>query len=385
VTLMLALLHRAVRRRSGRSLLGAGLMGGLALQSHPTVVAFLPGAAAYLLWSGRALFRTRWPYLAAGLFVLAYGNMVWYNLATGFQSIESARSRDAAYAEYRVRDVGSYLTSQGRILLTLLRLPAGAVDARPEPSEYLGDPQVLVYAGLTVAGVALLARAGNPLPGLVILSALLVFPLFGARHDLLPRQGRYLAPMLPLLFVALVAGAWPLARGVGSWLARRGASPGLRRGLGVAAAGLLVLLPLVPLQRYYAQSMAEDRTNDRFFRLLAEIEASRPNGEFVVLDFQLAQESLGGGGTAMRALHYLLTLRGIPHTDLTLEPDRVARRYGSGGVLVVLAEKTYRMIGAQLPLEPPPGRAELAPPAPYGVYRLGPARTGASAVGSIGE
>ncbi|MBA2447261.1 MAG: glycosyltransferase family 39 protein [Chloroflexi bacterium] len=382
LALTCALLHRAVHTGSGRSLLGAGFAGGLALQSHPTVFAFLLGAGVYLFWCGRALMRTRWPYLAAGLFLLAYSNMVWFNLTTGFESIRSARSRDAAYGEDRDRDVGSYLVSQGRILTTLPRLPAGAVDARPDGEgsdaarPYLTDPLVLAYAGLTLFGVVLLARGGNPLPGLVIVSALLLFPLFGARHDILPRQGRYLAPLLPLLFTALAAGAWSFSRGVGSWLARRGVSPTALGGLGLVAAGLLVLLPLVPLQRYYAQSVADGQTNDRFFALLAEIEANRPNGEFVVLDFQLAQESLGGGGTPLRTLHYMLTLRGIPHTDLTLEPERVARRYGNGGVVVVLAEKTYRSVGAQLALEPPPGRGSLAPPSPYGVYRLGPARVG---------
>lgn len=373
----LGFLHRAVRRRRGPSLLAAGFALGLALQTHPTVLAFLPGAAAYLLWSGRSLFRTRWPYLAFALFLLGYGNMLWYNATTNLQSLRSAQSRDVAYArdgtdqEDVVRD--AYLAQQGRIAMTLLRLPAGALDARA-PSEYLRDPTVPAYAALTVGGIALLALAGNPLPAFLLLSALLLFPFVNAEHELLPRQGRYLAPLLPLLFTALAAAALRLWQPAERLLSRRHAGPSARAIPGLLAAGALVLLPLLPLGRYYAESVRTGQTNDRFFALLAEVEASRSNDEFVLLDYALAGEKLGGGGTALRTLQFMLTVRGIPHDDLTLEPGRLARRYGDGGIMLVMADKTYRAIGADLPLEPAGGRPALEPPNPYGVYRLGPAR-----------
>ena len=92
--------------------------------------------------------------------------------------------------------------------------------------------------------------------------------------------------------------------------------------MAVGYAALFVLLPLVPLQRYYAQNVADGLTNERFFRLLAEIEASRPNDELVIVDFQLGQESLGGGGTALRTLDFMLSVRDIPHTERDIEPRR---------------------------------------------------------------
>ena len=392
LTPALLLLYRAVERRDGRSLLGAGLASGLALQTHPTVVAFLPGMAAYLLWRGwvrahgRAplqqapLLRTRWPWLALGLFLLAYGNVIAYNATSGLGSIRSALDRDAGYAESRGEEADSYAEKLGHVVTTLVRLPAGAVDARTGVADYLADPVVLAYAGLTAAGLALLARGGNPLPALVVLSAVLVFPLFNARHDLLPRQGRYLAPLLPVLLAALAAAAWALGGAIRRRLMSRAASERLGAGLGLMASALLVLLPLVPLERYYAQSVADGETNDRFFALLAEIEAARSNGESVLLDYGLSNERLGGGGTGLRAMNFLLTVRGVPHDDLTLDPDRVARRYPGGGIVVVLTGRTYRAVGQRLALEPPPGRSALTPPNPYGVYRLGPARVGAGAM-----
>ena len=157
-----------------------------------------------------------------------------------------------------------------------------------------------------------LRTEGSRFVGTLLLSAVLIFPVFGARHELLPRQGRYLAPLLPLLFIAVAAAAWQLWSGVGRRLLERGADRRVVRGLGLAAAALLVLLPLVPLQRYYGGSVEAGQTNDRFFRLLAEIEASRRSGEFVVVDDRFAQESLGGGGTTLRTLDFMLTVRGIP-------------------------------------------------------------------------
>jgi hypothetical protein len=261
----------------------------------------------------------------------------------------------------------------GNVFFPLVRLPGGAVDARPSPTDYLTDPQVLVYAGLTAVGLAILARSGNSLPLLVVLSALLVFPAFNARHDILPRQGRYLAPLLPLLFTALASAACTTGAAVGRWL--DGCSYTTRKGrlLGFAAAALLIAAPLLPLQRYYADSVASGETNERFFRLLAKIESSRTNDELIVLDNQLEQEHLGGGGTAIQTMDFLLTTRGVPHQEITVDPDRLVRRFGGGRVILVLGEKTYRNQAATLALAPPPGQQTILPPDPYGVYVLAPA------------
>ena len=90
----------------------SGLFWGLALQTHPLVVAFLPGVALFLLCSAPASLRTRWPYLAACLFLVAYSNMIIYNLTTGFHTIKTAKSRDAGYTDYQSHDLASYVVSR---------------------------------------------------------------------------------------------------------------------------------------------------------------------------------------------------------------------------------------------------------------------------------
>lgn len=373
VALWLACTVRAAQRGSGASLAASAAFFGLALQVQLTVLTLVPGVAIYIVWRGRSLLRLRWIALAVGAFLIAYSNMVVYNVTTGLDSLKSALSRNASYEDYQDEDSSAYLARQGRILLTLARMPSSALDTRETATDYLLDPVLLLYAGLSILGIGLLTAKGHTLPLLVVLSTLLMLPLLGARHDLLPRQGRYLAPILPLVYACLAAGAMWLARATSSRLSQRGVGRLALATLGATAAVMLMLLPLVPLHRYYTESAARGETNDRFFVLLDEIEAIRTRQEEVLLDFQLSQEKLGGGGTTLRVLEYMLAMRGVPHRDLTLIPDRVARRYPDGGLVVVMSARTYRNVGAQLSLQHVDGRPATTAPERYGVYRLGPA------------
>ena len=80
-TLALALLVRAVRREQPSLLPWAGLCAGIALQTHPSVVALLPGALAWFLWSGRSLLKHgRWLLLTALLGAIGCSDLLVYNL-----------------------------------------------------------------------------------------------------------------------------------------------------------------------------------------------------------------------------------------------------------------------------------------------------------------
>lgn len=365
VALGMMLLYRAVHRQSGPSLAGAGFACGLALQTHPTVVAFLPGAAAYLLWKGRALLHGRWPYLTVCAFLIAYSNMIAYNLTSGFGSFGGNR-----FSNPSTWDLTN--PKHEAVIEALLRLPAGAVDARPDSGSFLGDPLVVAYAGLVIVGFALLGRVGNPLPWLVTVSVLVIFPFFKADSsalDIPPHYGRFLAPLLPLLVAGLSAGAWPLAVAVGRRL-RGPASPHrVRHGLILLSATLFLVPPLASLSRYYSQSFEQGRTNDRFFQVLTTVESARTGGETVLLDAGLSREQLGGGGSAARALRYLLTMRGIPYEDWVPEPETLVGR-PDAELLLVLTRQTSRSIGAELPLIPVAGQDSSGGRLPYGVYRL---------------
>ena len=77
-----ALVSAAGRRgrvSAGRLVL-AGLAWGLAFQTHPTVLALLPGLAIFVVLRRRPLLASRWLYVAALLFVFVNLNLLIYNL-----------------------------------------------------------------------------------------------------------------------------------------------------------------------------------------------------------------------------------------------------------------------------------------------------------------
>ncbi|MCB0216801.1 MAG: hypothetical protein KDH92_09215, partial [Chloroflexi bacterium] len=92
-----------------RWLLLAGLLWGLALQTHPSVVAPLAGAGLWLLLRPgfRARLRRPAPYLALGLFLLALGPLIVHNLSSLRSTGDLASVEDATAESQPVnRDFG---------------------------------------------------------------------------------------------------------------------------------------------------------------------------------------------------------------------------------------------------------------------------------------
>ena len=67
------------------------------------------------------LLRTRWPYLAAGLFILVNLNLVVYNLTTGFDSLASSARASADYAAGEQLSPRLYIWRLGALVLGLLQ------------------------------------------------------------------------------------------------------------------------------------------------------------------------------------------------------------------------------------------------------------------------
>jgi hypothetical protein len=174
-----------------------------------------------------------------------------------------------------------------------------------------------------VLGLLAAVRLGAWSLPLAVVVFLVVLPLFPASHDILPRQGRYLMPLVPLLF----AGMGGLAALL--WLrVRRLAGPQqtvARAGLAVLLA-VFVLFPLVPLVRYERDVLAANQTNDRYFVTLGALERQRRPNEPVVLDPTLQEDRTGAAGTAQRTFDFMTELRGIPRAMLQDSSDRIARR-----------------------------------------------------------
>ena len=314
----------------GWALVSAGLLFGLAQQHHPTMLLLWPVFLGYVGWRGRAYFRTRWAYAAIVAFLVGISPLILYNLvATDFGTLKESREQTSGYQEGRDKDF-SYRGRAIEIAQTLPRIVASAVDLRPAPvEEYLRDPRVLAYTALAVAGLVAAARLGAWSLPLAVTTFLLLLPFFPASHDNLPRQGRYLMPLLPLIF----AGVGGLAAML--WL-RLGARWPVRAALAVVLA-LVVLYPLVPLARYELDVLAANETNDRYFVTLGALERQRLPDEPVILDPTLQRDRTGAAGTAQRTFDFMLELRGIPRAMLEESSERINRRTDAQ-TAVVLAD-----------------------------------------------
>lgn len=311
-------LQRSLRRGDGRGLLGAGLWLGLALQAHLTALALLPGAGAYLWDKGRACLKTPWPYLASLIGLLLISNIVAFNVLTGFQSLRRAEAVQAAYARPKGSGLELYAGNLGRVGVASLRAISGAIDIRESPLAYVADPLVLLPASLTIGGVVLLMRRGNPLVVQVAAPYVLLLVVFNAKYEAVP-NGRFLMPLLPLAFGA-----------IGSLLAAGYERSGRSR----AALGALVLVvavlagtSLVQLARRYDQMAVSQQATKMIFGALDELAAVRRPDEPVLLDRNLDRLWLDGGGDLWMAFSFELNRRGVPTDEL---PGRVAPPLGLG-------------------------------------------------------
>jgi 4-amino-4-deoxy-L-arabinose transferase-like glycosyltransferase len=277
-------------------LVPAGLLIGLALQTHLSVVALLPGLALYALWRGGRLLKTRWPYLAVLAVLLGYLNMIVYNLLNDFWSFRHARSLQEGYTGGRSTDLGYYLSNLASLAQSLSRLLSGTIDSPDSPARFL-------YGALALIGLLLLARRHGTLLILATLSICSVLPYFNPRYGPI-LSGRYLIPLLPIGYLAIGLAVIALAQRL------RPARPCLPAAL---ITSLLALLPLWHLVAYYHDALADGRTNQPLLSLQQAVLTNHDGDEPVLLDEGLAQEALGAGGTDLKALRMLVGTSGLDY------------------------------------------------------------------------
>jgi hypothetical protein len=305
-----------------------------------------PVFLGYVGWRGRAYFRTRWAYAALAAFLVGISPLIVYNLvATDFGTLKESMAQTSGYQEGRDKDF-SYRGRAIEIGQTLPRIVASAVDAgsdeaRPVLADAaLRDPRVWAYTLLAVAGLVAAARLGAWSLPLAVVTFLLLLPLFPASHNDLPRQGRYLMPMVPLAFAGvggLAAMLWRWASGVDATgmvsshaLRRAWARPAL-----AVALALVVLWPLTSLVRYERDVLAANETNDRYFVSLGALERQIRPGEPVVLDPTLQKDRTGAAGTAQRTFDFMLEMQGTQRVLLEESSERIGRQIDGETALVL--------------------------------------------------
>ncbi len=327
----------------GWALVGAGFCFGLAQQQHPTMLLLWPVFIGYVLWRGRPFFRTRWAYAAVLAFLIGVSPLIVYNLISDFGTLRESQEQSRNYVEGRDREGReedfSYQGRAAEIVQSMPRILASAIEFYPEESAqtasldtYLRDPRVLAYTAAAILGLVTAARLGAWSLPLAVAVFLGVLPLFPASHDILPRQGRYLMPLVPLLFAGvggLAALLWHQLRTLAAPMKRLAQSA-----LAVVFA-LFVLFPLVPLVRYERDVLAANQTNDRYFVTLGALDRQRRPDEPVVLDPTLKNDRTGAAGTAQRTFDFMMELRGVPRVMLEESSERIVRRINTPTALVL--------------------------------------------------
>ena len=328
-TLGLWLLARAVRRGEGRSFAAAGLVLGVALQSHPTVIGLLPGAAAWVLLRARTLLVSGWGVLAILLGVLGCSNLIAYNVLTGFGSIEEGLAKTAGYGALQEETPEDYPTALLRALQGLARTLAGGIGDHRDARVPLLQPSILVWIALVPSAVLFAARRGVWLPALVIPPYLLLLPAFVAKFDPL-FNGRYLMPLVPLIGTAvalLVVAAWHQATGRVAW----------SRAVLAVLIVLLVVDPILSLRGYERAALAEGG-NAPYVELADRIRRERQPDERVLLDSDLGGVRSSSARDGVGVLEYLLIMRPDPVPITSGRVDEISAwvRAEPDGYLLVL-------------------------------------------------
>jgi len=354
------LLVRAVGS-SGRSLALAGLAFGLAIHTHPSAVALLPGVLIWAASHGLVSASRRPACLALALFLLVNAPLVAFNVATGFQSLDEARQVEAAYSGGRPGSPERYVQNILALLASLPLLVGSAIGERRGAFTGLDQPIALGYALLSLLGLVVLARRRVGLPLWAVGSTVLALPLLGGKFEPL-FNGRYFAPLLPAAFAAL-AVAVELVR-------QRLPTPSWqnRGGLAVAA---LALVPLLSLIGYYRAALRDGPNNYELYRAAALVRAAEPR-QPVVFDASLSGTRLSTAREGVGVLEYLLILDGglevrrVPpaEMDTALRPAR--------GQVAVLSPQTASRLSTSLRLLPLPGEEEerLRRRAGFGLWRV---------------
>jgi 4-amino-4-deoxy-L-arabinose transferase-like glycosyltransferase len=369
-------LHRGLRCHDGRGLLWCGLWLGVALQLHPTMLAVIPGFAAYFLARGHPWLKTRWPYLAALLVFLTVLNLIFYNLQSGPASIERAQAVSGSYLS-RQRSSGTqlYAGNLARLGLGGVRVISGAIDIRSQALDFLRDPLVIAPVVLTLAGALALGRRRDWLLPLVLLPYVSLLALFNSKYEIVP-NARFLLPMLPVAFAASGALA---AMVVDRWPGRRLAVAAV-----VLAVAILSSASLLGLIRRYDQMAGSVRTTADLAALVEMIERQRSPDEAVLLDRNLDKLWLDGGADLWMTLDFAFRLRNVPLQNL---PTRGALLSGDTNPCsrqLVIAARIDQSSGIPSWLQRAMGPNPAALPRRFWTFRVVPQSSRTSSLG-VGE
>lgn len=355
----------AVKHEKGYLAALSAFSAGLAIQMHPLAAAFVPGLALWL-WlrpEGRRLLSSRWALAMVAAILLALAPLIAYHapavLAGGDTKLSGA-------AEGLVEHWNEVPYPTGVVNLARSMLDALSGARHPDAAALRTDWLVWLTGLLSVAGSVLAARRGEPIPLILIASALIFMPLPMRSYDN-TSLCRYSGLVLPALHLGIALGAAVLWREPPA-SRRRDRRPAFL----MTSLALCVFAGLgYRLVDHYATEQRAGRTNEPLWHVASIVTASdRP----VVLDGTIKRTDGRGTGPS-GALHGVFRWQGTDFKKWS-SPDELDRYLLAitWPVLLIASDSTIAQLSIAEELQPVDGgySAPLSDTPGWGIYRYDP-------------
>jgi hypothetical protein len=224
----------------------------------------------------------------------------------------------------------------------------GAVDERSGAMGYLADPLLAVISALGIAGLAWAAIAYRyRLPLWIGASFALILPIFKVNHNDVEYDGRYVLPLLPMIYACI---GLLVVDGARAWRLRMH-TPFTRTAVPLVA-GVLVLtlagLPLFSLARYYARASRVEPTNLSLIRAMDDVKSALRPGDVVLLDSLLNTRRLAPNAdplkdeaSTFRVFRYIMEFDRIPYQVRDVDEESLAAWENSGQHGVVILDPGF--------------------------------------------
>ena len=217
---------RAAEQPSGGWLVGAGCSWALALQTHPSIIIFLPVVLFYIartpglqpLFSRRSGVSVRYHYLAVLAFAAGYSNMLIYNLVSRGGSIRWAMQK--GYTLEQSPGPVSFVHNLIQMWVELIRTIGSVYQTKSGMLEYLAYPAFSAGLFMLGYGIYRAVRCRRALPVWMLLAGCTVIPWINGRYGYYIAT-RYIMPLVicALLLIGCAANdLWKLQQ---RWLSRR--------------------------------------------------------------------------------------------------------------------------------------------------------------------
>lgn len=353
------LLVRAVRlgvrdrmaQTAGLTLVLAGLVFGLAFQTHPMMAAFFPAIIVFVVWRARGWLLTPWPYLGGVAFIVAQLPTLLFVAREGpGRWLAAIHEKQTMYDGPDAADASTMLGRLVGLLHTLAVSLGGLINDRDTALPAIWHPASLLAVALAIVALAWLWRRGLPLLPLIVLANVALLPMVNGKFAPIINNSRYLVPTVIVLAAA-----------IGAWAASYGPSITRSPGLDLARTRMLVPCVLVlilgvssgvALVSFSVAAHREERTNNHLLASMAALEAAYRPGDVVVVDRAMLRDWTLTEGRLQRVVASWLDLLGLPNRVVDVEENgRLRADLANGGGLAVLAQKTVTVVARTYQIE----------------------------------